>query len=363
MACVKPAPPSRIAVRDRANEQEAGTRSQLGLGPKGRRYGVSALAVNAPAGRDFDPLRDKSYRDTALGRHVGDWLAWLDLAGRAQETIDQYERDMAKLCLLYPTLDIHEIQDGELSHFIRTYTVKQRRVRLESVKSFFRWAYLQRRIDANPCDRLPPIKREAKPLIEIFSEAERDALTGLPLVDGVLMLLLFDTGIRKGEARHLRVKHLKLNEQKLLVMRGKGGKPRAVPMTKRLTQALAELILLEGLEPSDYLWYDRPGGGVGRSFSPAAALEPGRTRRVKPIVKSSFHRWWERCLDEADVKYRKPHTTRHTYATVYLRKGGRLERLSEILGHASIQTTADLYAHLDFADLAEDVALLEKVPN
>jgi len=38
-------------------------------------------------------------------------------------------------------------------------------------------------------------------------------------------------------------------------------------------------------------------------------------------------------------------------ATNWLRKGGRLETLSLILGHASIRTTFDLYGHLDTTDV------------
>jgi hypothetical protein len=50
---------------------------------------------------------------------------------------------------------------------------------------------------------------------------------------------------------------------------------------------------------------------------------------------------------------------RHTFATRYLRKGGRLETLSMVMGHESIRTTYDLYAHLDMRDAALDMALIE----
>ena len=56
----------------------------------------------------------------------------------------------------------------------------------------------------------------------------------------------------------------------------------------------------------------------------------------------------------ADVAYKKPHTTRHTYATKYLRAGGRLERLSPILGHSSVAVTESYYAHPELTDLTED---------
>ena len=49
--------------------------------------------------------------------------------------------------------------------------------------------------------------------------------------------------------------------------------------------------------------------------------------RVKPIGEGTFHRWWERCLDAAGVRYRNAHVARHTFATRWLRRGGRMETL------------------------------------
>jgi integrase len=60
------------------------------------------------------------------------------------------------------------------------------------------------------------------------------------------------------------------------------------------------------------------------------------------------------------VRYRNPHTTRHTFATRWLQRGGRMETLSRAMGHASVATTVDLYGHLDLEDVARDLALVER---
>lgn len=85
----------------------------------------------------------------------------------------------------------------------------------------------------------------------------------------------------------------------------------------------------------------------------------GRLRRSTPIGKGSFAVWWSRCLAEAGVRYRNPHTARHTFATRWLRRGGRLETLSLVMGHANIATTHTLYAHLDTSDILIDVARID----
>jgi integrase len=76
------------------------------------------------------------------------------------------------------------------------------------------------------------------------------------------------------------------------------------------------------------------------------------------IADGTFHRWWCRCIEAAGVRYRNPHVTRHTFATNWLRRGGRLETLSLVMGHASIRTTFDLYGHLDTRDAEADLAIV-----
>jgi integrase/recombinase XerD len=159
------------------------------------------------------------------------------------------------------------------------------------------------------------------------------------------MTILVDAGLRKGEARTLQVRRLKVDTGELIIIGGKGDKDRLVPMTTRLRTALEGFLLLEQLSPNDFLWYTRPGGGA--------------INRRRQIGEGSFYLWWKRCLEQAGVRFRNPHTTRHTFATRWLRRGGRLETLSVVMGHASIRTTFDLYGHLDTRDVLQDLLAME----
>jgi integrase len=116
-------------------------------------------------------------------------------------------------------------------------------------------------------------------------------------------------------------------------------------MTTRLVSRLAAWVELDALHQTDHLWPTRPGGYY--------------LQRRKPMGDTSFINWYRPQLDAAGVAYRNPHVTRHTFATRWLRRGGRLETLSRAMGHSSIRTTADLYAHLDLTDLHRDLALVE----
>jgi integrase len=295
----------------------------------------------------FDPTRDKSYQATGLGRAIADYLARKANQGRAPRTLLDKERFLSTLALMYPTKTVADITSSDLDHWIASQSAGSRRHRASHINDFFEWAVRWDHVETNPMDRLDPIPMPKQKTYDIFTEPDMLALINLPQPNGALLLLMLDAGLRKSECRNLQARHI-LDEPapgQLRIIAGKGGKDRLVPLTLRLSQALADLRFLEGLNPNEYVWPDRPGGGKV-------------VRRAKPIGESSFHRWWVACLEQADVNYRNPHITRHTFATRYLRAGGRLETLSMVMGHASIKTTADLYTHLDTRDVALDIALL-----
>jgi site-specific recombinase XerD len=207
----------------------------------------------------FDPLRDKRYQQTRLGRDVVDFLAWLELGGAASRTLDQYERDLSRGCLMFPSHSIEAWTDAELLHVARSFQPAERRVRVAAWRSFFKWARQTRRVSENPTETLPAIKRRPQKVYDIFTEAEIALLTGLRSPDGTLMALLIDAGLRKSEARHFRLRHFRPDPSEampwgsVVVESGKGGKDREIRATKRIGSGIAELHITEGLKDSDYL--------------------------------------------------------------------------------------------------------------
>ena len=163
--------------------------------------------------------------------------------------------------------------------------------------------------------------------------------------DQALVRLLLETGLRKGEARRLRLRHLDVEQSRLTVLEGKGGKDRMIPVAPDLIEELVALAIREGIHPDDHLGY------ATRTNQHAV-----RIHRARPIGEATFARWWRLCCERARVAYRNPHVCRHTFATRWLRDGGRMDTLAKALGHTSIRTTVDLYAHLATEDVAADLA-------
>lgn len=302
---------------------------------------MSALAV------EYDPLRDKTYRDATLGPDVVAFLAWFELGGASLVSLDDYERALAVMCRMYPNTAIDEITDVQLGQVFRRFPVKSRRIRVAPYRTFFRWARQTRRITENPMELIPTFKRAPQKQLDIFSEAEIELLLGLPVIDAAPMAVLFEAGLRRREACEMTDR--RWNPECVQVINGKGGKDRRIPTSVRLASILADWQTLEGVQPNDHIFYGVKANGQGAR----------RVLRKTPIGEGTFARWWRRCLDEAGVRYRNPHMARHTCATRWRRQGHAIDDISDWLGHADLDTTKSLYVHSTFEESLERFRLVE----
>ena len=76
------------------------------------------------------------------------------------------------------------------------------------------------------------------------------------------------------------------------------------------------------------------------------------------IVPRNYNRMLERLCERVGVEYKGVHALRHSFATTLIQKGASVKYVSELLGHASIQTTYNLYVHADIDDMRKVVDLL-----
>jgi integrase/recombinase XerD len=308
------------------------------------------VTAQAFIGVEFDPLKDKTYRCAALGPDVAAFLAWLELGGASPITVDNYERALAVVCRMYPNTPIDELSDIQLGQVFRRFPAKSRRVRVAPYRTFFKWARQTRRIQENPMEMIPTMRRPRRKQHEVFSDAEIDLLLGLPVVDAAPMGLLLEAGLRRAEACAMTLRRCQPGSGAVKVIGGKGGKDRVIPMSRRLEGLLADLELLEGLGVDDHIFYGIKANGQGAR----------RYLRKTPIGEGTFARWWRRCLDTAGVRYRNPHEARHTFATRWRRRGLHADDLAIVMGHESVRTTIDLYFHIEPGEVAERMAVIEE---
>jgi integrase len=300
------------------------------------------------------PIRDRSYLATRLGPAVQEYLAWKKLGRTAERTLDQYERDLARLALAIPDTPLEDVKVGDLMLLLDLIPEGSwHRVRA-AWNGMFRWAQRFARRPDNPCDQLPELRRKTTPPVyPIFALPEQQALLNgcatslLPSVDYARVLTLIETGARKGEACGLRLEHFDLRERCVL-LHGKGKKDRLVPIRSELVSAIDRLLLEpiptlgRPLGLRDHLWFPWHVSKMATGERQLNRVYPER-----PMLSRGFHEWWageHGRVAAAGIPYRKPHMTRHTYATDLLDADANLYDVKDLLGHESTRTT-EVYIH------------------
>ena len=288
--------------------------------------------------------RDRSYEATKLGPDVLAYLAWKRLSKAAERTLDQYERDLSRLCFL--GLRLEAITHAELMLVLENFPPGSWKRARAAWGDFFRWAIREGRRPDNPLDRLPKLRPEPQLVYDIFTPMELDLLVAAsrsmeyPLVQRIRALTMVETGARASELRGLQLRDYDLYRRHI-TLRGKGGKERVVGMSSELAAVIDEHLLTPypvlprepGLD--DHVWF-------------AIWVRGKRIIRVTPERRFSyrgFWEWWRRLEKLAGVRHRRPHMVRHTFATDMLdATEGDLYTVRELLGHSSTRTT-EIYLH------------------
>src|SRR5438270_12027391 len=124
-----------------------------------------------------------------------------------------YRYDLTMCARLLPTLPLREITVSHLRLFLDATTdlAPTTLVRRKAgLRSCFGWAYQQELLDADPTARLEAIpigERHPRPLTEKQVEAILAAIPRKEMRNRLLLTLLYETGVRVGEALGLQVQH------------------------------------------------------------------------------------------------------------------------------------------------------------
>lgn len=148
--------------------------------------------------------------------------------------------------------------------------------------------------------------------------------TPLTLRNRALLELLYSTGSRISEAVGLDVDDIDTHARSVL-LRGKGGKQRLVPVGRPAVQAL-EAYLVRG----------RPDLARKGRGTPAIFLNARGGRLSRQSAWQVLQDAAERAGISSGVS---PHMLRHSFATHLLEGGADVRVVQELLGHASVTTT------------------------
>ncbi|MBP5859073.1 site-specific tyrosine recombinase XerD [Marivibrio halodurans] len=155
-----------------------------------------------------------------------------------------------------------------------------------------------------------------------------------------LLELLYATGLRVSELVDLPRGALR-REEPFLIVRGKGGKERLVPLSEPARAALSAY--------ADARARFLPGGAKGGGTTGAKEspyLFPSRSKEGH-LTRQRFGTMLKALALEAglDPKRVSPHVLRHAFASHLLANGADLRAVQKLLGHADISTT-QIYTHV-----------------
>lgn len=163
-------------------------------------------------------------------------------------------------------------------------------------------------------------------VLALLAGAGGDSASDGPLTlrNRALLELLYSTGARISEAVGLDVDDLDTHDRSVL-LRGKGGKQRLVPVGRPAVQAL-----------DAYLVRGRPDLARRGRGTPAIFLNSRGGRLSRQSAWQVLQDSAERAGITSGVS---PHTLRHSFATHLLDGGADVRVVQELLGHASVTTT------------------------
>jgi site-specific recombinase XerD len=253
----------------------------------------------------------------------------------AATTIEYYVRTLARFARHFRRPP-DQLTQAHIRTY-QTYLLRERKLHPHSVRRetaalrFFFVKTLRRRylLDDTPYPKVP----RRLPTVLTVEEVQRLIAAARTLTERAMLMVLYSTGMRNAELRHLQVRDIDSRAMLIHVRHGKGGRDRYVPLSPTLLATLRE----------HWRW-----------MKPKTWLFPGTLhnwRADRPITPKVV---WDACRAAAEraglTKRVSAHTLRHSYATHLLEAGADIRTIQLLLGHAQVRHTV-IYLHLSLGHL------------
>lgn len=245
---------------------------------------------------------------------------YLEATGHAAETVRLrmvHIRALAARCELSSATE-----DDVIGLFAanKQHKPETRKAMRSSLRAFYEWAYPRGYTEHNPTEHLPPVRVPAGVPKPVPEDIYREALAKADPETRLILLLGGCAGLRRAE---IAAFHSDSIVDGFLVISGKGGRTRRIPIHPTLA------IALEGLQ--------------GYAFpSPMRSREHMTPSVIEDRVLAILPRPWT------------AHSLRHRFGTMAFRGSHDLRSVQELLGHSSPATTAR-YTLVDDDDLTAAV--------
>ncbi len=260
--------------------------------------------------------------------------------GAAKNTLLAYQADLEDFSAFLGTTRAGEAGAAGISVYIESLratgmAARTQARRISALRQFFLFLLREGIRDDNPAAELTA-PRLPQSLPKYLSEAEVDGLletarrlpgiTGLKAKAG--LEILYATGLRVSELLALPARAL-TTDAAMLMVKGKGGRERIIPLSDAAKSAAAEL-----------------RAATAKAKQPPRYLFSGRNPRLA-MTRQGFALLLKQVAGKANIDPGRlsPHVLRHSFASHLLAHGADLRSLQKLLGHADIATT-QIYTHV-----------------
>ena len=228
-----------------------------------------------------DRLSAHITENTLLPPAIQAWKIYLHDQGRTNNTLKAFSADLSLLAdFLPPDKPLGQITTKDLEDFL-DWLQNDRNVpcspktlsrRITSIKSFFRWLTVNGVLSHNPAEKIVQ-KTVVSPLPEVLTTAEQEKVLDAAeamrtaanpdLRPYVLLRLLLETGLKKGECLHLMTNHVELEgpEAPRIFVRYSSPryryKERNIPVSPEWAEAYREYIQRYEIKNQVFPWSQR----------------------------------------------------------------------------------------------------------
>ena len=271
----------------------------------------------------------------------------------SQATVTRYRRDLEQWQAFASgatgVLDLPSVTAGDIRAWLMNRAARGERpatlrLHLQALRALYRYLMRQGLVDSNPAMTVE-LAKLPKPLPAFVREGTVDAVLDADIDQDdfeqvrnrLIVMLLYETGIRQGELIGLRDAAVDTARCELKV-RGKRDKDRIVPFGDELARAVDHYRALRAqLMPQvDNL------------------LVTARGKAIYPSLV--YHVVHDALALAGGTGKLSPHVLRHTFASVMLNSGAEINSVKELLGHESLAAT-QVYTHVTLSELQHNYEL------
>lgn len=290
-------------------------------------------------------IKDKGYTQTAFGRAFDISQTTLFVAAKGQaisrRSAEKISQGLgAALDEIFRPENVHtELSGTTIQHYHRLIS--------SILSAAVEWQY----IPYNPCSRVAPPKKEPASISYLDDLQAQRFLRLLSQEPGYYRraaALLLLTGLRRGELLGLEWQDVHWETQTLRISRTAQYLPGRGVYTDFTKNTSSQRVILFSREAravllEQYFWQQSQAQQLGAAWQGSGRVIT--TPEGAVMSPDRLTHWFEKFIRTTDLPPIHLHSLRHTYATLCIAQGVPLTAVAAQLGHATVATTATIYAH------------------